>query len=133
MRIPETKIDEIIEQTDIFQLIDEVVPLKKRQATAIKVFARFIQRKLRRLMFTLIRGIFTVSAVERGGNSISFVMKYHNLSFPDAIIMLAERCGVTLEYDQNVSQDAKDIVALHEELILDSRKFFVFQRREDCS
>lgn len=29
MRIPETKIDEIIEQTDIFQLIDEVVPLKK--------------------------------------------------------------------------------------------------------
>ncbi len=30
---------------------------------------------------------------------------------------------MTLEYDQNVSQDAKDIVALHEELILDSRKF----------
>ena len=59
-----------------------------------------------------------------GGNSISFVMKYHGLSFPDAVRFLGERCGVEIEYDNSqTSKDAKDIVALHEELIIDSRKY----------
>jgi len=122
LRIPDTKIDEILEQTDIYQLIDEVVPLKKA-GNSYKGLCPFHTEKTPSFNVHPDKGYFHCFGCGEGGNSISFAMKYHNLSFPDAIIMLAERCGVTIEYDQNVSQDAKDIVALHEELILDSRKY----------
>jgi len=122
LKIPDTKIDEIIEQTDIFQLIDEVVPLKKA-GISYKGLCPFHTEKTPSFNVHPDKGYFHCFGCGEGGNAISFAMKYHNLSFPDAIVMLAERCGVTLEYDQSVSQDAKDIVALHEELVLDARKF----------
>lgn len=122
MKIPDNKIDEILEQTDIYQLIDEVVPLKKA-GNSFKGLCPFHTEKTPSFNVHPDKGYFHCFGCGEGGNSISFVMKYHNLAFPDALMFLAERCGVTIEYDKNVSQDAKDIVALHEELVLESRKY----------
>lgn len=122
MKIPDTKIDEVLEQTDIYQLIDEVVPLKKA-GNSFKGLCPFHTEKTPSFNVHPDKGYFHCFGCGEGGNSISFVMKYHNLAFPDAVRFLAERCGVEIEYDQQASQDAKDIVALHEELVIESRKF----------
>ncbi|PLX66372.1 MAG: DNA primase [Denitrovibrio sp.] len=126
LKIPDTKIDEILEQTDIYQLIDEVVPLKKA-GNSFKGLCPFHTEKTPSFNVHPDKGYFHCFGCGEGGNSISFVMKYHNFAFPDAVRFLGERCGVTIEYDQNASQDAKDIVALHDELTIDSRKFLYSQ------
>lgn len=122
LRVPDSKIDEILEQTDLYQLIDEVVPLKKA-GNSFKGLCPFHTEKTPSFNVHPDKGYFHCFGCGEGGNAISFVMKYHNLSFPDAIMMLAERCGVTIEYDKTASKEAKDIVALHDELVVDSRKF----------
>jgi DNA primase len=121
LRIPEAKIDEVVEQSDIYQVIDEVVPLKKA-GNSYKGLCPFHTEKTPSFNVHPDKGYFHCFGCGEGGNVISFVMKYHNLSFPDAVIMLAERYGITIEFDKTASKDAKDIVALHEELVIDSRK-----------
>jgi DNA primase len=120
--IPSGKIDEILEQTDLYQLIDEVVPLKKA-GSSFRGLCPFHTEKTPSFNVHPDKGFFHCFGCGEGGNAISFVMKYHNLSFPDAAMFLAERCGVTIESSKETSQDAKDIVALHEEMVLDARKF----------
>lgn len=122
MKIPDTKIDEILEQTDLYQLIDQVVPLKKA-GNSFKGLCPFHTEKTPSFNVHPDKGYYHCFGCGEGGNAISFVMKYHGLSFPDAVLMLAERCGVEIEYGKSESQDAKDIVALHEELVLDARKY----------
>jgi len=124
LKIPDSKIEEVLEQTDLYQLIDAVVPLKKASGTSFKGLCPFHTEKTPSFNVHPDRGFYHCFGCGEGGNAISFVMNYHGLSFPDAVRMLADRCGVEIEYDQSSSsKDAKDIVALHDELILDSRKF----------
>lgn len=123
LKIPDSKIDEILEQTDLYQLVDEVVPLKKAGGSSFKGLCPFHTEKTPSFNVHPDKGYFHCFGCGEGGNAISFAMKYHGLSFPDAVRMLGERCGVEIEYDQTASKDAKDIVALHEELIIDSRKY----------
>lgn len=124
MRIPDSKIDEILEQTDLYNLVNEVVPLKKAGGASFKGLCPFHSEKTPSFNVHPDKGYFHCFGCGEGGNSISFVMKYHGLSFPDAVRFLGERCGVEIEYDNSqTSKDAKDIVALHEELIIDSRKY----------
>ena len=124
MRIPDNKIEEILEQTDLYNLINEVVPLRKSSGTSFKGLCPFHTEKTPSFNVHPDRGFYHCFGCGEGGNAISFVMKYHGLSFPDAVRLLGERCGVEIELEQSVaSKDAKDIVALHDELIIDSRKF----------
>lgn len=124
LKIPDNKIEEILEQTDLYNLINEVVPLNKASGTSFKGLCPFHTEKTASFNVHPDKGYFHCFGCGEGGNAISFAMKYHGLSFPDAVRMLGERCGVEIEYEQSAaSKDAKDIVALHDELILDSRKF----------
>jgi len=122
MRIPDHKIDEVLEAVDLYQLIDEAVPLKKLGGS-FKGLCPFHSEKTPSFNVHPEKGFFHCFGCGAGGNAISFTMKYHNLSFPDAVMMLADRYGVEIQYDQKVSQEAKDIVALHEEIVLDARKY----------
>lgn len=124
MRIPDAKIEEILEQTDLYNLVNEVVPLRKSSGTSFKGLCPFHTEKTPSFNVHPDRGFYHCFGCGEGGNAISFVMKYHGLSFPDAVRMLGERCGVEIELEQSAaSQDAKDIVSLHDELIIDSRKY----------
>jgi len=123
LRIPDSKIDEILEMTDLYSLINESVPLKKAGGSSFKGLCPFHTEKTPSFNVHPDKGFFHCFGCGEGGNAVAFVMKYHGLSFPDAMGFLAERCGVTLEYDQTVSKDTKDIVALHDELVVDSRKY----------
>jgi DNA primase len=122
MRIPDNKIDEVLEAVDLYQLIDEAVPLKKMGAS-FKGLCPFHSEKTPSFNVHPEKGYFHCFGCGAGGNAISFVMKFHNLSFPDAVLMLADRFGVEIQYDQQASKESKDIVALHEEIVIDARKY----------
>lgn len=122
MRIPSSKIDEILQVSDLFEIIGDVVPLKKMGAS-YKGLCPFHSEKTPSFNVHPDKGFYHCFGCGDGGNVISFVMKYYNLSFPDAVIFLAERYGVTIDKGAPEDEHAKDIIALHEELVLDSRKF----------
>lgn len=122
MKIPSSKIDEILQVSDIYEIIADVVPLKKLGAS-FKGLCPFHSEKTASFNVHPDKGFYHCFGCGDGGNVISFVMKYYNLSFPDAIMFLAERYGVTIEYGAPEDEHAKDIIALHEELVIDSRKF----------
>ncbi|MGE4265827.1 MAG: DNA primase [Deferribacterales bacterium] len=122
MKIPSSKIDEILEASDIYEIINDVVPLKK-MGNSFKGLCPFHSEKTPSFNVHPDKGFYHCFGCGTGGNVISFVMNYYNLPFPEAARFLADRYGVTIEYEgAEVSQTAKDIAALHEELVLDARK-----------
>lgn len=122
MKIPSSKIDEILEASDIYEIVNDVVPLKKLGGS-FKGLCPFHSEKTPSFNVHPDKGFYHCFGCGDGGNVISFVMKYYNLAFPDAVMFLADRYGVTIEYETAVNEQTKDIVALHEELVLDGRKF----------
>ncbi len=122
MKIPSSKIDEILEASDIYEIVNDVVPLKKLGGS-FKGLCPFHSEKTPSFNVHPDKGFYHCFGCGDGGNVISFVMKYYNLAFPDAVMFLADRYGVTIEYETNINEQAKDIIALHEELVTDARKF----------
>ncbi len=49
--------------------------------------------------------IYKCFGCNAGGDVISFVMRYENVDFMDAVKILARRCGITLE--RNISEEEK--------------------------
>ncbi|WP_415238858.1 DNA primase [Seleniivibrio woodruffii] len=122
MKIPSSKIDEILEASDIYEIINDVVPLKKL-GNSFKGLCPFHSEKTPSFNVHPDKGFYHCFGCGTGGNIISFVMNYYSLPFPEAVRFLADRYGVEMEYEgAEVSQTAKDIAALHEELVLDSRR-----------
>ncbi|MGE4318169.1 MAG: DNA primase [Deferribacterales bacterium] len=122
MKIPSSKIDEVLEASDIYEIVNDVVPLKKLGGS-FKGLCPFHSEKTPSFNVHPDKGFYHCFGCGDGGNVISFVMKYYNLAFPDAVMFLADRYGVTIEYETNINEQAKDIIALHEELVADARKF----------
>ncbi len=95
MAIPDTLIDRIQEKTDIVEVISRYVPLKKFGRN-YKAPCPFHNEKTPSFIVSPDKQIYHCFGCGAGGNVFSFLMKYENLQFPEAIEMLAEKCGVQL-------------------------------------
>jgi DNA primase len=96
MFIPEEKISEIINASDIVDIVSESVILKKAGQNFFGL-CPFHSEKTPSFSVNPAKQIFHCFGCSAGGNSISYVMKYHGLSFPEALKMLARKYNVVLE------------------------------------
>lgn len=93
--IPNEIIDQILDKTDIVEIISGYVPIKK-SGQNFKGRCPFHNEKTPSFMVSPAKQIFHCFGCGAGGNAISFLMKYDKMDFIDAIKMLADKTNVAL-------------------------------------
>ncbi len=94
--IKQNKIDEILYKADIFSVINSYITLNK-SGNQYKAICPFHNEKTPSLIVTPHKGLFHCFGCGAGGNVINFVMKIENLSFVEAVNLLADRYNIQLE------------------------------------
>ena len=95
MRYSEEILEEVRSRNNIVDIISEYVPLKRKGAYYFGV-CPFHQEKTGSFSVTPGNGIYYCFGCHESGNAITFLMKYNNMSFQEAVQQLAERAGVQL-------------------------------------
>ena len=101
--IPEEKIQEVLQATDIVALIESYFPLK-RAGPRFKAVCPFHNEKTPSFSVNPQLQIFKCFGCGAGGNAIAFVRDYEGLTFPEAVKRLCEISGVEFTEQQ---MDAK--------------------------
>lgn len=96
MLIPEEKISEILNTSDIVDVVSEAVILKKSGRNFFGL-CPFHSEKTPSFSVNPDKQIFHCFGCSAGGNALSFVMKYHGISFPEAARMLARKYNIVVE------------------------------------
>lgn len=96
MRFDQGAIREIHARIDIASLIGSYVPLHKRGNDLVGL-CPFHNEKTPSFHVHPDKGFFKCFGCGAGGDTIAFLSKLENLSFPDAVRVLAQRAGVELE------------------------------------
>ena len=95
MYYPEEVIEEVRSRNDIVDLISSYVNLK-RKGTGYFGLCPFHNEKTGSFHVLPSKQIFYCFGCGAGGNAITFIMQYENLSFQEAVQFLAKRAGVAL-------------------------------------
>jgi len=91
--IPDEKIAEIQQATDIVKLISEYLPLK-RAGSSYKALCPFHREKTPSFMVNPARQIFKCFGCGEGGDVFKFIMKQERVDFVEAVKILARRAGI---------------------------------------
>ena len=112
--IPDEVIAEVRSRADIVEVISEYLPLKKagRNYSAL---CPFHPEKTPSFMVSSAKQVFHCFGCGMGGDIFGFVMKSENLSFPQAVKLLAEKFGVPIPR-RRVSPSEKRKIDKKEEL-----------------
>ncbi len=108
-RIPEETIQDVLHRADMVDVIGDYVLLQQRGANA-KGLCPFHQEKTPSFTVNPAKGLFYCFGCQASGNVIRFLMQHDNLTFPEAVRLLAERYGVRLPESGSSPPQA----ALHE-------------------
>ena len=94
-RIPEETVKQILDATDIVDLIGSYFPLK-RAGSNFKCNCPFHSEKTPSFNINPAEQYYKCFGCGEGGNALSFLMNYENLPFVDAVKKLAGRAGITI-------------------------------------
>ena len=100
MLIPREIIEEIVNRTDISDLIGSYVTLK-RAGSNMHGLCPFHSEKTPSFTVFSKTNSFYCFGCGSGGDAITFVMKAENLDYPSAVEFLASRAGITIPQDKN--------------------------------
>ena len=98
MRVPDSKIAEVAAAADIVQVISDYVDLKKA-GKDYRGLCPFHGDKDPSFYVSPHKGIFHCFGCATGGSVFSFLMKIENVSFVEAVRMVAQRYGVPFTYE----------------------------------
>lgn len=113
MRYDERVIDQVQTANDIVDVIGQYVPLK-RSGRSFKGICPFHAEKTPSFMVHPERQIFHCFGCSAGGNVFGFLMRYENLSFPEALRQLAERAHIVLPEKNRDSEGPSDTEKFYE-------------------
>ena len=121
MRYSDELIDKVREANDIVDVVSACVPLKKRGANFVGL-CPFHAEKTGSFNVSPTRQIYKCFGCGKGGNVFNFVMEYENLTFPEAVKMLAGRVGIELPESPEDDSPEKRLEAGRKEKILAALK-----------
>lgn len=125
-------IDEVREKNDIVDVISPYVRLTKRGSNYVGL-CPFHNEKTPSFSVNTERQCFHCFGCGVGGNSISFVMKYENLTFTEAVRQLADKAGMNLP-EENYNPEYRkraDLKTRLFDIYKEAAKFYYFQLRSD--
>ncbi|KRM96365.1 DNA primase [Liquorilactobacillus aquaticus DSM 21051] len=105
-RIPEEVIETVRSSVNIVDIVGQYVQLRKSGKNYFGL-CPFHEEKTPSFSVTEEKQIFHCFSCHRGGNVFKFIMEVENMSFPDAVVRVAELGNVQLdkEITQNLSSD----------------------------
>ena len=106
MYYPDSVIDEVRSRNDIVSVIGQYVALK-RAGSGYQGLCPFHSEKTPSFHVTPSRQIYKCFGCQKGGNVFTFVMEYENVSFPEALRILAERVGYELPKQEESNYGAE--------------------------
>ena len=117
--IPQPFIDELLNRTDLVELIDSYVPLKKR-GNSHTACCPFHHEKSPSFNVVARKQFYHCFGCGASGNAISFLMQHLNQSFPEAVDTLAARLGLSVpkEGSTEKSNASNDLYKLLNEVSL---------------
>ena len=124
MRFSENFIQEVVDRTDIEELVGRYVELK-RSGSNLMGRCPFHSEKTPSFSVSATKKMFFCFGCHAGGSVITFVQKAENLDFPDAVEYLANRAGLPLPKESE-QRDADTGVSRRRvyEMNLEAAKFF---------
>lgn len=115
-RIPQPFLDDLLARTDIVELIDRAVPLKKA-GTNMSACCPFHQEKSPSFTVSPSKQFYHCFGCGAHGNAISFLIEYERLEFRDAVETLARAAGLEMPKDTGPSHKEDDnIIKIYEAL-----------------
>ncbi len=99
-------VQRVKDAAQIIDIIGECVSLK-RAGTNMKGLCPFHAEKTPSFMVNPARQSFHCFGCGEGGDVLSFMMKYYNLTFPETLKQLAQRYQITLPEKEFTSEDKK--------------------------
>ena len=124
--IPEEKINDIKNATDIVDIISETVVLKKSGKNFLGL-CPFHSEKTPSFTVSPDKQIFYCFGCNAGGNVFSFLMKQEGISFPEAARMLARRYGIDIPV-RTMSPEQKRRISEKESVLAINRQAMDFFR-----
>ncbi len=120
--IPPETIEQVAAATDIVEVINGYVPLKRTGAT-YKARCPFHQEKSPSFNVNPARQMFKCFGCGAGGGVFKFITMFTNIDFPSAVRMLAERAGIPIVEDfsgrtdeeRGTGQVRRQLLKLHAE------------------
>jgi DNA primase len=95
MRIPQDKIDQVRESTDIIDLVSAYANLRRRGKNYVGL-CPFHSEKTPSFTVNAEKQVYHCFGCGVGGNVFTFVMEHEKVSFAEAVRFLADRVGITL-------------------------------------
>jgi DNA primase len=103
-RIPQNTIDDILLTARIEEVIGEFVQLK-RAGSNYKGLSPFTDEKTPSFMVSPAKQIFKCFSTGKGGNVVSFLMELEHFSYPEALKWLANKYGIELPEEKDLTPD----------------------------
>ncbi len=107
MAFPENFIRELVDRSDIADVVSSYVRLTKRSGSNLFGLCPFHSEKTPSFSVAPDKQIYHCFGCGKGGSVINFIMEIENLSYPDAVRFLARRAGLPIpedERDENYSR-----------------------------
>ncbi len=109
--IPESVIENIQQQSDIVSIISGYIPLKQ-VGRSFKALCPFHHEKTPSFVVSPEKQIFHCFGCGAGGNVFGFVMKYENMTFIEAVELLANKVGISITR-QKINTDVLDLYKIN--------------------
>lgn len=123
MRIPRHFIDTVIHRTDIVDLIDSYVSLKKA-GSEFEACCPFHDEKTPSFKVSPSKQLYHCFGCGAHGNGLTFLIEHQHLDFVEAVQELAARAGLEMEYEAGtVHTMAEDENELHD-ILTQAAEFF---------
>ena len=114
-KIPQETNDSVRGSADIVDIVSQEVDLRLRGANYFGL-CPFHDEKTPSFSVAPAKQIYHCFGCGNGGNVFSFLMEYQKVTFPEAVIILAERYNIPIEYEQGQESSAifSSLYELHE-------------------
>ena len=124
MRLPENFVQEVLDRTNIEELVGRYVTLKKTGSNLVGL-CPFHSEKTPSFTVSPDKKMFFCFGCHAGGSAITFVQKAENMEFVDAVAFLADRAGLPMPRESEVHTPGESVSRKRVlEANLEAAKFF---------
>ena len=107
MAIPEKFIQDLVDRSDIVDVVGSYVRLSKKSGANLFGLCPFHSEKTPSFSVSPDKQIYHCFGCGKGGGVISFIMEIENLSYPEAVAFLAKRAGMQLPEETDSAEGRK--------------------------
>lgn len=104
--IDHATVERIIETAKIDEVLSDYISLKK-SGSNLKGNCPFHQEKTPSFMVSPVKGIYKCFGCGKGGNVVNFVMDHENISYPDALRLIAKKYHIEIAETEESEEEVQ--------------------------